>query len=128
MNENLPGFRLARVELCNWGTFDEYVWQLTANGRKVKTLRAGSYRFVISDRSRIHDFVLEKEHGGRFERELTDVSGPLEVGDEVVPTFRRGASVDGIHNYVWKTRPVAHAAQRREDNVEEGRRGPAQSQ
>lgn len=48
---------------------------LTKNGRMVKSLRAGTYRFVIADRATIHNFVLEKERGGRFERELTDVSG-----------------------------------------------------
>jgi hypothetical protein len=42
--------------------------------------------------------------------ELTDVRRPLRVGDEVVPTFRRGATVGGIHNYLWKARPVYRAA------------------
>jgi plastocyanin len=46
---------------------------LTKNGKKVRTLRPGTYRFVIADRSSAHNFVLEKEHGGRFERELTHV-------------------------------------------------------
>jgi hydroxymethylglutaryl-CoA synthase len=44
--------------------------------------------------------------GGRLQCELTDVHGPLKVGDEVVPTFRRGATVGGIRNYLWKARPV----------------------
>ncbi len=47
---------------------------LTKSGKKVRTLRPGTYRFVIRDRSSAHNFVLEKERGGRFERELTDVS------------------------------------------------------
>lgn len=58
-----------------------YTISLTRNGRSVKTLRAGTYRFVIADRAAIHNFVLEKEHGGRFERELTDVS---DVGTKTV--------------------------------------------
>ena len=33
MTGNLAGFRLSRIELCNWGTFDEYAWQLAANGQ-----------------------------------------------------------------------------------------------
>ena len=45
-------------------------------------------------------------HGGRLQCELTDVRQPLRVGDEVVPTFRRGATVGGIRNYMWKARPV----------------------
>jgi hydroxymethylglutaryl-CoA synthase len=44
--------------------------------------------------------------GGRLQCELTDVSRPIQVGDEVVPTFRRGATVGGIRNYLWKARPV----------------------
>lgn len=43
--------------------------------KKVKTLKAGTYRFVISDKSSSHDFTLEKEKGSRkFERRLTGVS------------------------------------------------------
>jgi plastocyanin len=53
---------------------------LTKSGQRVRTLRAGTYRFVIADRASIHNFVLEKESGGRFERELTDES---EVGTKV---------------------------------------------
>jgi len=44
--------------------------------------------------------------GGRLQCELTDVRGPIRVGDEVVPTFRRGATVGGIRNYLWKARPI----------------------
>jgi len=44
--------------------------------------------------------------GGRLQCELTDVRGPIRVGDEVVPTFRRGATIGGIRNYLWKARPV----------------------
>jgi plastocyanin len=51
-----------------------YTISLTKNGRRVTSLRAGTYRFVIADRAAVHNFVLEKERGGRFERELTDVS------------------------------------------------------
>jgi hydroxymethylglutaryl-CoA synthase len=50
--------------------------------------------------------IVALEHGGRLQCELTDVRGPIRVGDEVVPTFRRGATVGGIRNYSWKARPV----------------------
>ena len=33
MTETLSGFRLARLELYNWGTFDQRVWSLDANAR-----------------------------------------------------------------------------------------------
>ncbi len=32
-DENMAGFRLVRLELLNWGTFDERVWRLELNGR-----------------------------------------------------------------------------------------------
>jgi hydroxymethylglutaryl-CoA synthase len=50
--------------------------------------------------------IVAFEIGGRLQCELTDVRGPLKVGDEVVPTFRRGATIGGIRNYLWKARPV----------------------
>jgi len=53
--------------------------------------------------------IVAVEQGGRLQCELTDVREPLAVGDEVVPTFRRGATVGGIRNYIWKARPVYRA-------------------
>lgn len=47
---------------------------LTRNGKKVTTLKAGMYRFVVTDRSAIHNFVLEKARGGGFEKAITGVS------------------------------------------------------
>ena len=47
--------------------------KLTKNGRLVRTLRPGRYTFVIRDRSRAHDFSLEKTRGGSFEKHLTTV-------------------------------------------------------
>ena len=45
--------------------------KLTKAGKTVKTLRAGTYRLTVSDRSSAHNFVLEKEHGA--ERVITGV-------------------------------------------------------
>jgi plastocyanin len=45
---------------------------LTKQGHKVTRLAPGMYRIVISDRSRIHNFKLEKS-GGSFERRVTTV-------------------------------------------------------
>ena len=47
---------------------------LTKSGQKVKTLKAGTYLFVISDKASIHNFVLEQVKGGKFEKDLTSVS------------------------------------------------------
>jgi len=60
-----------------------YTINLTKNGQKVKSLPAGTYKFVISDRSRVHNFELENEHGGRVHKELTDVS---DVGTRTIVT------------------------------------------
>jgi plastocyanin len=45
--------------------------KLTKAGKAVKSLPAGTYRITVSDRSAIHNFVLEKEHGA--ERQITSV-------------------------------------------------------
>ena len=45
--------------------------KLTKAGKAVKKLQPGTYRFVVSDRSSIHNFVLERERG--TERTLTSV-------------------------------------------------------
>ena len=39
--------------------------------KKVKTLKAGKYAFVITDKASIHNFTLEQEKGGKFEKTLT---------------------------------------------------------
>ena len=46
---------------------------LKSNGKQVKSLKAGSYTFVVADKASIHNFVLEKKKGGTFEKELTTV-------------------------------------------------------
>ena len=45
---------------------------LTKNGRRVRRIVPGTYRIVVSDRSAIHNFKLEKS-GGAFERTMTTV-------------------------------------------------------
>jgi plastocyanin len=46
---------------------------LKMNGKAVKTLKAGTYNFVVADKSSIHNFVVEKK-GGSFEKSLTTVA------------------------------------------------------
>jgi plastocyanin len=46
---------------------------LTKAGRRVVRLRPGLYRITVADRSAIHNFKLEKSHGGDFERTVTSV-------------------------------------------------------
>lgn len=48
--ETLSGFRLTRLELYNWGTFDERVWSLAANARNcLLTGDIGSGKSTIVD-------------------------------------------------------------------------------
>jgi plastocyanin len=57
-------------------------------GKKVTKLKAGKYTFVIADKASIHNFVLEQESGGKFEKDLTSVS---QVGTKTVTiTLKKG--------------------------------------
>jgi membrane-associated phospholipid phosphatase/plastocyanin len=42
--------------------------------KKVTTLKAGTYLFVVTDKAAIHNFVLEKQKGGTFEKDVTTVA------------------------------------------------------
>jgi plastocyanin len=47
---------------------------LTQNGKAVKSLHAGTYKFVVHDKASIHNFVVEKEKGSnKIEKEVTTV-------------------------------------------------------
>ena len=63
-------------------------------------------RLAFSPSPPLVSAIVALSRGGRLQCELTDVRGPIRVGDEVIPTFRRGATVGGIRNYIWKARPV----------------------
>jgi plastocyanin len=65
-----------------------YTVKLTRNGIKVSSLKAGKYAFAIADKSSIHNFTIEQEKGGRFEKHLT---GTAFTGSKTVTvTLRRG--------------------------------------
>jgi plastocyanin len=46
---------------------------LSLNGKRVTSLKAGSYTIVVSDKAKVHSFVLEKSKGGTFEKQITSV-------------------------------------------------------
>jgi hypothetical protein len=50
-----------------------FMISLKAKGKAVKSLKAGSYKFVVIDKASIHGFTLEQEKGGTFEKALTAV-------------------------------------------------------
>jgi plastocyanin len=51
-----------------------YTIKLKQRGKTVKTLKAGTYKLVIADKASLHNFTLEQESGGKWERDLTSVS------------------------------------------------------
>ena len=52
-----------------------YTITLKQGAAKVKTLKAGKYTFVITDKAAIHNFKIEREKGGpKIEKMLTDTS------------------------------------------------------
>ena len=63
-----------------------YTISLKRNGAKVKTLKAGKYLFVISDKASIHNFTLQRGNGGG--RALTKV--PFVGTKSVLITLTKG--------------------------------------
>ena len=62
--------------------------KLTKSGTKVSSLKAGKYTFAIKDKSPLHNFTLEQEKGGKFEKHLT---GTGFTGSKTVSvTLKRG--------------------------------------
>ena len=82
---------------------------VSAAGQSARVVTFTVDRLAYSPSPPLISAIIAFEGGGRLQCELTDVRRPLHVGDEVVPAFRRGATVGGIHNYLWKARPVYQA-------------------
>jgi hypothetical protein len=61
---------------------------LTKAGKRPKTLAHGRYTFVIRDKAAIHNFTIERESGGTFERQLTTV--PFVGTKRVTITLAKG--------------------------------------
>ena len=52
-----------------------YTITLKQGAAKVKTLKAGKYTFVVTDKAAIHNFTIEREKGGpKIEKVLTGTS------------------------------------------------------
>ncbi len=66
-----------------------YTISLTMNGKKVKSLKAGKYKFAITDKSTLHNFKVEWEKGGHFEKQIT--TSPFMGSKTVVITLKPGS-------------------------------------
>jgi hydroxymethylglutaryl-CoA synthase len=97
---------------------------VSAGHQRARVVACTVDRLAFSPSPPLVSAIVAFDHGGRLQSELTDVVGEVHVGDEVVLTFRKAGIVDGIHNYVWKTRPTAPSV----PDSEEPNRGPAQPQ
>jgi plastocyanin len=62
--------------------------KLTKGGQKAKIVKAGSYLFVIADKSSFHNFTLERQTGGKFEKHLT--STPFQGAKSVTVKLGKG--------------------------------------
>ena len=64
-------------------------------------------RLVYSESPPVVFAVVDFVGGGRIPIELTDIDAEdVSIGMEVIPTFRKVFTADGIHNYFWKVRPA----------------------
>jgi hydroxymethylglutaryl-CoA synthase len=64
-------------------------------------------RLAYSPSPPVIDAVLDYDGGGRFCCQVADADpDEVAIGDRMEMTFRRFYTVDGVHNYFWKARPV----------------------
>jgi len=67
-----------------------YTITLKKGTTKVKTLKAGKYTFVITDKASIHNFTIEREKGGpKIEKTLTGTS--FQGKKTVTVTLKKGS-------------------------------------
>ncbi|HET7760641.1 MAG TPA: hypothetical protein VFK62_12005 [Gaiellaceae bacterium] len=83
-----------------------YSVSLTKGGKKVKTLKAGKYKVVVSDKSSFHNSVLEREKPNKPKLEK-DISGTGFMGTKtVVMTLKPGS---------WRFYCSVHESQMHQD-------------
>lgn len=65
-------------------------------------------RLAFSPSPPLTNVVVDFDGGGRYTLELTDGDpSTVAIGTRVETTFRRLYTVEGVHNYFWKARPLA---------------------
>ncbi|MCK9248037.1 MAG: OB-fold domain-containing protein [Solirubrobacteraceae bacterium] len=67
-------------------------------------------RLAFSPAPPLITVVVDFDGGGRYTVEMADAApDEVAIGTRVEMTFRRLYTVDGVHNYFWKARPLAEA-------------------
>jgi hypothetical protein len=79
---------------------------LKKGGKKVKTLKAGKYRIVVSDKSSFHNFTLEREKPSKPKLEKLITSTSATTTKTVVWTLKPGS---------WRAYCSVHEAQMHQD-------------
>jgi hypothetical protein len=80
--------------------------KLTKGGKKVKTLRAGKYKIVISDKSDFHNFTLEREKPSSPHMEKHITSTAFTGSKTLVWTLKPGS---------WRAYCSIHESQMHQD-------------
>jgi plastocyanin len=68
-----------------------YSIKLTKGGKRVKSLKAGKYRFVITDKSSFHNFTVEREKPAKPKLEKHVTSTAFTGSKTVVMTLKPGS-------------------------------------
>jgi len=83
-----------------------YSVSLTKSGKKVKTLRAGKYKVVVSDKSDFHNFTVEREKPSKPKVEKTLTGTGFTGSKTVVMTLKPGS---------WRFYCSVHESQMHQD-------------
>jgi plastocyanin len=68
-----------------------YSIKLTKGGKRVKSLKAGKYRFVITDKSTFHNFTVEREKPSKPKLEKHITSTAFNGSKRIVMTLKPGS-------------------------------------
>jgi plastocyanin len=68
-----------------------YSIKLTKGGKRVKSLKAGKYRFVITDKSTFHNFTVEREKPSKPKLEKHITSTAFKGAKTIVMTLKPGS-------------------------------------
>ena len=68
-----------------------YSIKLTKGGKRVKSLKAGKYRFVITDKSSFHNFTVEREKPTKPKLEKHITSTAFTGSKTIVMTLKPGS-------------------------------------